>query len=152
MQGLREISPDGSDESSPRSSAQSTPIAEIMSREVVCVRPEATLDWLIRLFLVNGISGVPVVDEFGRPLGVVSKTDALNSLPTRGGGTHVGEVMTPVTLAMPEHASIARASALMAYEGVHRVVVVDPSGAVIGLVSPIDVLRWLAQKDGYAVP
>jgi CBS-domain-containing membrane protein len=76
----------------------------------------------------------------------------LGCLASRGGSTQVKEVMTPVTLAMPEHASIARASALMAYEGVHRVVVVDVSGAVIGLVSPIDVLRWLAQKDGYAVP
>jgi CBS domain-containing protein len=123
-----------------------------MCREVVCVGPGATLDWLIRLFVVNGISGVPVVDELRRPLGVVSKTDVLGCLASRGGSTQVKEVMTPVTLAMPEHASIARASALMAYEGVHRVVVVDVSGAVIGLVSPIDVLRWLAQKDGYAVP
>jgi predicted transcriptional regulator len=40
----------------------------------------------------------------------------------------------------------------MAYEKVHRVVVTDIAGNVVGLVSSIDVLRWLACHDGYAIP
>ena len=51
---------------------------------------------------------------------------------------------------MPAHSSIARAAALMSYERVHRVVVLSPSRAVVGIVSAMDVLRWLARNDGYA--
>lgn len=136
----------------PRSHAESTPISVIMSRAVICVRPEATRGELMQLFLSKGISGVPVVDDEGRPLGVASKTDVLRGLGAEDASARAQEIMTPVTLAMPEHASIARAAALMAYERVHRVVVIGPRGNVVGLVSTIDVLRWLAREDGYAVP
>ena len=134
------------------SGAQSTPISEIMSKEVVCVGPETSTSCLIRIFVETGISGVPVVDPSGRPLGVVSKTDVLRHLASGGEGGSAEDLMTPVTLAMPGHASIARAAAMMSYERVHRVVVVGPSGAVVGLVAALDVLRWLARHDGYAIP
>ena len=88
----------------------------------------------------------------GRPLGVASKTDVLRGLGSDDADARAADIMTPVTLAMPEHASIARAAALMAYEKVHRVVVIGPRGNVVGLVSTIDVLRWLAREDGYAIP
>jgi CBS domain-containing protein len=60
--------------------------------------------------------------------------------------------MTPVTFVLPENASIAQAAALMAYEGVHRIPVVSCSGDIVGLVSSLDVLRWLGQASGYLVP
>jgi len=132
--------------------ARGTPISAVMARDVVCVGPAATLADLSHLLLVHDIGGVPVVDPEGRPLGVVSKTDALRAHAQGDSRALAGDIMTPVTLAMREYSSIAHAAALMAYEHVHRVVVVDPSGSVVGLVSTIDVLRWLARKDGYAIP
>jgi CBS domain-containing protein len=134
------------------STALQTPISEIMSREVICVGPETSLSGLTEVLILKGISGVPVVDADGRPLGVASKTDVLRCPATEGETARAKDVMTPVTLAMPAHASVARAAALMSYERVHRVVVVAPSGAIVGLVSTMDVLRWLARNDGYAVP
>jgi CBS domain-containing protein len=136
----------------PRSHAESTPISVIMTRDVICVTPEATRGELLKVLLSKGISGVPVIDEDGRPLGVASKTDVLRGLGAEDANARAADIMTPVTLAMPEHASIARAAALMAYERVHRVIVIGPAGNVVGLVSTIDVLRWLAREDGYAVP
>src|SRR5207237_1157194 len=122
------------------------PITEIMTREVFCVRPEVRADELREIFLSRRISGVPVVDEQGRPLGVVSKTDLLRAQHEDGGtgiapagdpheleeetgsGFHVqpetyitaGELMTAFTFAIHESSNIGQAAALMAYEGVHR--------------------------------
>lgn len=132
--------------------AQGTPISEVMARNVVSVGQSATVEDLSRLLLVNDIGGVPVVDPDGLPLGVVSKTDALRALAKGDSSALARDIMTPFTLAMREHSSIARAAAMMAYEHVHRVVVVAPDGRVIGIVSTIDVLRWLARRDGYAIP
>lgn len=164
----------------PAGPAETTPVAEVMTKHVVCVPPDLGIEALTDLFLERGISGAPVVDSAGRTLGIVSKTDVLRDYADRGEtgevgkpelqsggiraqldrGMHVQElrdatvrdVMTPLAFTLPESASIARASALMALEGVHRVPVVAPNGKVVGILSALDVLRWLALREGYAVP
>jgi predicted transcriptional regulator len=59
-------------------------------------------------------------------------------------------MMPPFSLT--ESASIARAAALMSFEGVHRVVIIDVSGVVVGVLSSLDILRWVAQSSGYVLP
>lgn len=163
----------------PRGPAEATPVSDLMTRDVVTVEPDLAVDALTAIFLERGISGAPVVDTKGHPVGIVSKTDVLRDqlfsgesvgftpvelrrggirapldpgLHVQDSGPTVRDVMTPLAFAMPEDASIARASALMALEGVHRVVVVDPRGKVSGILSSLDVLRWLARAEGYAIP
>ena len=65
--------------------------------------------------------------------------------------TTAGEIMTPLAVTVSETATIAEASALMALEGVHRLPVVNNamSGRVVGVVSALDVLGWLARRSGY---
>jgi len=160
--------------------AETTPVAEIMTKHVVCVQPDLGIEALTDLFLERGISGAPVVDSAGRTLGIVSKTDVLRDYADRGETAELGaaevksggiraqldrgmhvldtrdatvrDVMTPLAFTLPADASIARASALMALEGVHRVPVVAETGRVVGILSALDVLRWLALAEGYAVP
>lgn len=158
-----------------------TPISAIMSRDVICVRPELSVDELVSLFLDRGVSGVPVVDARGKPLGVVSKTDVLRDMRERGdtdeididptaagqargfqlpAGFHfhegkrvtAGEIMTPIVFMLHESANIGQAAALMAYEGVHRLPIVSDDGQVVGLLSTLDILRWFGQKNGYMIP
>jgi len=57
--------------------------------------------------------------------------------------------MTPLTFTVDESTSLSQAASLMAYQQVHRAVVVSEDGMVIGMVSAIDILRWLGQRDGY---
>lgn len=149
-------------------------LADVMVRDVVCVRPDTSIESLRTVLLDRGISGAPVVDEDGGLVGVVSKTDLVRwdldddetaSEPPEqidvelGPGFHaeyipggvVAEIMTPLTLSLPSRATVLQASALMAYEGVHRIVVVD-DGEVVGIVTATDVLGWLARHYGWAVP
>jgi CBS domain-containing protein len=50
---------------------------DLMARDVVTVRPEATLREIIGLLVVNQISGAPVVEADGTVIGVVSETDLI---------------------------------------------------------------------------
>jgi predicted transcriptional regulator len=160
------------------SAASTAAVTEAMVRIVLGVHPDMDIPQLMRLLVERGISGVPVVDPEGKPLGMVSKTDILRELCENPGaargtrsdddnidaasnpelpfgpyaGRRVRHIMTPLTISVGENASIARAAAVMAYEKVHRVMVVDLAGNVVGIVSSIDVLRWLACHDGYAIP
>jgi CBS domain-containing protein len=150
-----------------------TRVAEVMSREVVCVTVDVTIDSLVALFVERGFSGVPVVDTRGRPAGMVSKTDLVrqrfeswdtaeiggderNAVVRLGPGFHeqaaprtVREMMTPVAFTVEVSTSVSQAAALMAYQQVHRVPVVSESGEVVGMLAALDILRWLGEEDGY---
>jgi len=66
------------------------------------------------------------------------------------GGTSARDVMTPVVHAVLDRSSIAAAAALMWRERVHHVVVVDERGGVCGMVSTLDVARWVAAQGRFA--
>jgi CBS domain-containing protein len=128
-----------------RERADSIPVSRIMSLNVQCVTEDVTLSALASCLLTKGISGVPVIDRDGKPVGVVSKTDLLRHGTSDG---QVSDIMTPVSFTLNEDQSISKASALMAYEGIHRLPVVDAAGRVVGLLSALDILHWLACKTG----
>jgi CBS domain-containing protein len=131
--------------------ADTTSVGCIMHRDVVCVTPELALDALMSVLLDHEIGGVPVVDPEGNPLGVVSKTDVVRACHEGERHLTVGDIMMPITFVLPETSSIARAAALMAFERVHRIVVMNEHG-VAGIVSSLDVLGFVARENGYVLP
>jgi CBS domain-containing protein len=87
---------------------------------------------------------------------MVSRTDVLAAQSQlRGAGenqrvpVNVDDIMTPLVFAVHEHVSASQAAGLMAVEGVRHVIVVASSGEVVGLLSALDVLRWVAERDGF---
>jgi CBS domain-containing protein len=155
-----------------------TPVTEIMTRDVVFARRDVSVEEMTRLLLERGLHGAPVVDQAGALIGFISITDLLRDRYERGdtddterplamargtagydlgAGFHVeelaratvGDLMMPFTISVASRAPITMAAALMSIEGVHRVPVVSPSGAVVGIVSALDILRFLAEADGY---
>jgi CBS domain-containing protein len=124
-----------------------TPLSAVMSADIVCVSPDLPIEQLVALLVDRGFGGVPVVDPHGKPIGVVSKSDLI-------AGAHTGlvrDIMMPIAFTMPESASLSHAAALMAYENIHRVPVVAADGTVVGIVSSMDIVRWVAEQDGYVV-
>lgn len=139
------------DPSVPRDAA-STPIVEVMSREVHCIRGVARLDEVADLFTDLHIGSLPVVDAAGRPIGVVTKTELVRALSggvADAGLRSVDAVMTPIAFSVSDRASVAQAAALMAVEGVHHVPVLSGEGAVVGVVSSLDIARFVGRASGY---
>jgi CBS domain-containing protein len=131
-------------------SAQSIQVGEVMSRSAVCLNPEVRLHAVTQMFLDRGISSAPIVDDAWRPMGILSKTDLLRGLSEDPSAPqdlqgHASDVMTPSVLTLPPEAPITVAAALMAYEGIHRLPVVTPSGEVVGMVSTLDIVKWVAR-------
>jgi predicted transcriptional regulator len=138
--------------SEPGKSADLTPVSEIMAKDVVAVRPELRVEDLEELLLSRGISGAPVIDDAGKPIGMVSKTDLVRRRDAAGdSATRVRDIMMRTAFCLSEGESIARAAGLMAFEGVHRVPVVGSRGMVTGMISPLDIMRWLARRHGYPI-
>ena len=136
--------------------ADSTPISALMSGKVYCVSEDVSVQALATLLLEGGFSRVPVVDEGGKPIGVVSQADLVRHHYESGTASHealstVGDIMTEVSFALDEEALVSQAAAMMALERIDSIPVVDPMGQVVGLLSSLDVLYWLACETGYVV-
>jgi len=132
-----------------RSQADRTKLWEVMSREVVCVRPDLDAALLLPLLTALDVKALTVVDGAGHPVGMVSRADALEPRALR---ETVEDVMVSMPFMLRETVSLSRAAALMAYEEVHRLPVVSAERLVVGVISALDVARWLARNDGYVVP
>lgn len=119
-------------------------VADIMTREVVCLGVGYTLARAAGVLTEKGISGAPVLAPDGYIVGVVSKSDLIDPARARGAST-VEHVMTRVLQAVREADPAMAAIRLMLAQSIHRALVVNDDGKMCGIVSPTDVLRALAQ-------
>jgi CBS domain-containing protein len=146
-----------------------TLISEVMRKHPHCATEQQSVADLVSLFLNQGISAAPVVDDHGKPIGFVSKTDIVREFKgqstAKGQETDtaiqpwwdaerlsrlkVGEIMTPTLYTFTPETSVADAMAAMAFEGIHHLPVVEESGKLVGMLSALDVLDWLARNAGY---
>lgn len=148
--------------------ANMTPISEAMGVVIHCARPEQQVKDLVGLFLEEGICAAPVLDAEGKPVGLVSKTDIVRGLRRAGDSSNsvdqevqpwwdqtrlaqltVAQIMTPCFYSFTPETTISDATAAMAFEGIHHLPVVDASGALVGVISTLDILTWTATNEGY---
>ena len=115
----------------------SVKVREIMNRELFKVGPNAATSDVLNSILALGITGAPVVDDQGRPLGMVSLRDLVAATGTPS------DLMTRPAVTIEEDARVAEAGHRLAETGRHRLIVVDAEGRAIGVVSALDVLRGL---------
>lgn len=138
-------------------------VRDVMSRDVVCVSADVSIDTLEELMLDRDLSGVPVIDPERRLIGYVAMTDLVREHHDRGldgelpakrfaWGYHaevaprvVAEVMTPVAYELPESSSVVSAIELMTSRHLHRLPVVSDDGVLVGIITAGDILRSLGR-------
>lgn len=142
-------------EEGPRS-AKNVTVGEIIGGTVVTAQPTMPLSLLLEVLAGQGLNALPVVERDGQLVGIVSKSDVVRELAEQFGAAvgfeqhaTVRDVMAPVVTAVREVASVAHVAAIMAYGGLHRAPVLDGDGRLVGIVSLVDIARWLARQHGY---
>jgi CBS domain-containing protein len=144
---------------------------DLMSANPVSLRQDATVREAVALLTDRGFGAAPVIDEAGRPVGVVSRTDVLvherehvrqaqpdedareGAPPGRAwlegfsvevaDPTTVGEIMTPAVFTVPLDTPAREVVKRMLELKVHQLFVVDETVALVGVISALDVLRRL---------
>ncbi len=128
-------------------------VADIMQPNVKSVHRDSSVAEAISVMAEEHVSGLPVVDDQERVVGVISTTDILQAQsewvgPNRGDlidNTPVQDLMTPRPLMVAPTATIREVAQQMLYGEVHRLFVED-GGKMVGVVSQTDLVRALAQK------
>jgi CBS domain-containing protein len=140
--------------------------ADVMTRSVVTVRPQTPLVEAVKQMLENGISGLVVVDEEGRVIGILSEGDLMRRAETaterrrprwlefligpgrladefvRAHGRAVEELMTRDIIAVAEETPLEDVVKLFEERGIKRVPVLR-GGKLVGILSRADLLRAL---------
>lgn len=118
-------------------------VEDFMSAPAVAVNLSVTCAELTGV--LERFTGVPVVDDGGAVVGVVTSKDYVSCVASGpdGGFPTVGALMTSPAITVRPHAPCAFAAALMLQNGVHRLPVVDASGSLVGVVSRSDILAPL---------
>jgi CBS domain-containing protein len=114
---------------------------DVMTTNVVSVTPAESVDETARLLTFHDVTGLPVCEEDGRVVGVISEADLIGK-----SGATVGEVMTRPALTVSESTGLEQIAELLTQQRIRRVPVVDAQGLLIGVVSRRDVLSWAASR------
>jgi len=117
---------------------------EIMTKQVVSTRPSCKVEEVTRVLYHHGISGLPVLDDEGRVIGMVTEADILAR--TAGQDT-IEDIMSAPAHSVSEEAPLQEIASLLTDKKIKRVPVVR-EGRLVGIVSRADIVRALAGKRG----
>lgn len=118
-------------------------VREVMTEKPACCAPEDSVQEAARLMVENDCGEVPVLDETGQPVGVITDRDIACRCVAEGKdlNTPVSEVMSAPVVTVTPDADLDECCAKMEESQVRRIPVVDESGECRGIVSQADVAR-----------
>jgi CBS-domain-containing membrane protein len=127
---------------------QAATAADIMSSGPVSLADTDTITEAVAFFTDRGFGGAVVIDAAGHPIGVVTKTDILTHTRRHPPGlepddTPVTEFMTPAVFSVRPETSVRSVVEQLLETGAHHLFVMDAAGVIVGVISPVDVLKKL---------
>jgi len=147
---------------------------DIMTKDVVTVTPDTSIEELSTLLVSNEISGAPVVNAEGAIVGMVTENDLISRnkrlhIPTvvsfldaviylesskkfsddvkRLTATKVGDICAKKVVTITEDTTLTDIATIMSEKKVHLLPVVT-SGKVVGIVGKRDVVKAVSQQAG----
>lgn len=144
---------------------------DIMAEEVITVSPDSTVETLARVLMKNRISGVPVVNDAGELVGIVTESDLIRKnarlhSPTvirlfdayimlgsdkleeeirKMSATTVDEICKKEVVSIEEGTTMEEIASIMAEQHIHLLPVLK-DGKVVGIVGKADVIRSMTNE------
>jgi CBS-domain-containing membrane protein len=125
--------------------------SDLMSRTLVVIPQEITLQAAGHLLSQARVSGAPVVDAAGRCIGVLSATDFIElvwkgqeSAPRQPSEENVRAYMTADPVMVPASTPLGELAQMMLDAHIHRVIVAHGDRKPVGVVSTTDILAAVA--------
>jgi CBS domain-containing membrane protein len=136
---------------------------DVMTKDVVCVRKDASLEEVADLLNLHLISGVPVIDDDKRVVGVISEKDFLFQMGAKEKGTFMGivahclkskgcvaitmrkqkaeDIMTSPAITVDENTPIFEIANTFTEKNINRTPVVEQNNKLAGIVTRTDIVR-----------
>ena len=136
---------------------EKTRVRDIMHSPAIVVTPDTSVPAASALMKERGIRHLPVVEN-GRLVGIVSRGDLREASISASANADtyefnfllsrltVGRLMTRKVITITPDAPIVHAAELMTERKIAGLPVVDPDGAVVGIITESDLLKMLVRK------
>ena len=148
--------------------------SDLMTKDVIMVKPEESVEKVVRLLIDNRISGIPVVDDDQRVLGIITERDLIikavdlkvpfyitlfdsiiflenpirfNNDLRKYTALLVKDAMTKNVIAVEADTPVSEIVQLMKRKNINRVPVVK-DGRLVGIVTRNDILKCLVIGNG----
>jgi len=142
-------------------------VKDLMTPQVVTIGPATPFKEIVARLANHRVSAVPVVDDDGLVLGVVSEADLLlkeefpdpdADIPLfwtkrrrlerdRAAATTARDLMSVAVVSIAPDATVAEAARRMHTAGVKRLPVLDEGGRLVGILSRADLLKVFNRPD-----
>jgi len=114
---------------------------DVMSRTVTTIHAGKTLLEAIKLLVCNEISGMPVVDEKEKMIGIITEKDVLNFIFSGNlKNTRVEEIMTKKVVSFSPETNVDTIALSIGHNRFRRVPIVE-GDKVVGIISRRDIIR-----------
>ncbi|ACV63570.1 CBS domain-containing membrane protein [Desulfofarcimen acetoxidans DSM 771] len=148
-------------------------VKDIMTKEVIAVGPDDNVEKVARLLLDHNISGLPVIDEKGKVVGIISEGDLIiqekeikaPAMTTLLGGViflenpnrflkelkkiiavEVKDLMTRKVYSVGPEATIAKVTGIMSEKRINRIPVLNDEGKLLGIITRKDIIENAFKK------
>ncbi len=141
-------------------------VKDIMTKDVVKVKRDTDIQEAARRLSGLRISGMPVVDEANKVIGVISEADILSlagvkrghtfkdilrhvlgePLPGRKNGNTVGDIMSSPAITTGPEGDIREVAVVLDERRIKRLPVVDTEGKLVGIISREDIVRAMGKE------
>lgn len=123
-------------------------VEDIMTSVVVCAKADYSVQELMQIMDNSTLHCVPIIDQGGHCIGVVSGTELLRwqKLQKRSSEVYAHEILSHPFISVTPQVALLDASKLMVDNNVHHLVVVDRD-ELVGIVCVVDVLAQLLSED-----
>ena len=130
------------------------PITSVMTTEVISIDRDQPLSEAYQALRGAGYHHIPVLER-DRPVGMISSTDILKlAYDVEGSDDRmlrsmldhqftIDDAMTADLVTLPDTATVHDAADVLARGSLHSVVIVDAEGALVGIVTTTDLIRYL---------
>ena len=126
-------------------------VSDVMTKSVMSVELNTNAKECAKAMAKRGVS-CAVVTQSGNAVGIITERDLVSKVLAEkidARSVLVRDIMsTPLITVTPE-ATLTNAAELMARYHIRRLVVIDDTGSMVGLVTTGDLARTLAEKHGY---
>jgi CBS domain-containing protein len=114
---------------------------DIMTRKVYTISPEATMQEVAQLLGGKRISGVPVIDNAGKIIGIVTEADIIAKVDRTG--LRVADIISPEIIVVGEETPVGEIAMLLTERKIKRVPVMQ-NGKLVDIVCRADIVQAVA--------
>lgn len=127
-------------------------VRDVMTKAPACCTPDTTLEEVAHMMVERDCGAIPIVGDLTTrmPLGIITDRDIVTRTLAKGRdpkGMTVRDCMTTPAVTIVEQARLHECVQLLELSQIRRVIVIDSSGACVGIVAQADIARHASKRE-----